>query len=101
VWQKSKDLVVRIYNVTENFPKAELYGLVSQIRRAAVAIPSNIAEGYIRSQIEWFMKQRKKILPPNYSNESFYRDLGILEKKPEAKNPIVEVLRKLKSDKNN
>jgi len=60
-----------------------------------------LKEGYIRSQIEWFMKQRKKILPPNYSNESFYRDLGILEKKPEAKNPIVEVLRKLKSDKNN
>jgi four helix bundle protein len=45
VWQKAVDLVVEIYNLTETFPKSELYGLVSQMRRAVVSIPSNIAEG--------------------------------------------------------
>jgi four helix bundle protein len=45
VWQKSMDLVVKVYELTEHFSKSELYGLTSQMRRAAVSIPSNIAEG--------------------------------------------------------
>jgi four helix bundle protein len=45
VWQKSVDLAVKIYGVTKAFPKEELYGLTSQLRRSAVSIPSNIAEG--------------------------------------------------------
>ena len=45
VWQESMDLVIQIYKLVENFPKHEIYGLSSQIRRAAVSIPSNIAEG--------------------------------------------------------
>jgi len=45
VWQKGIDLVKFIYNVTESFPRAEQFGLTSQIRRSAVSIPSNIAEG--------------------------------------------------------
>ena len=45
VWQKSMDLVVSIYTLTEQFPKSEIYGLTSQMRRCAVSIPSNIAEG--------------------------------------------------------
>lgn len=45
VWQKSMELVVAVYELTECYPKSELYGLISQIRRAAVSIPSNIAEG--------------------------------------------------------
>ena len=45
VWQKSVTLVVEIYALTEQFPKTEVYGLGSQMRRAAVSIPSNIAEG--------------------------------------------------------
>jgi len=48
VWQKVMELVKEIFNLTEKFPKSELYGLVSQMRRASVAIPSNIAEGYGR-----------------------------------------------------
>jgi four helix bundle protein len=48
VWEKSVQLVIAIYKLTKRFPKSELYGLVSQMRRAAVAIPSNIAEGYTR-----------------------------------------------------
>lgn len=45
VWQKTMDLVVSVYNLTEKFPQSELYGLTSQMRRSAVSIPSNIAEG--------------------------------------------------------
>lgn len=45
VWQKAHALAVVIYKITESFPKNELYGLVSQIRRAAVSIATNIAEG--------------------------------------------------------
>lgn len=45
VWQKSMDLVVSVYELTQNFPQSEIYGLTSQMRRSAVSIPSNIAEG--------------------------------------------------------
>ena len=48
VWQKSMALVTEVYSITRLFPKEELYGLASQIRRSAVSIPSNIAEGYGR-----------------------------------------------------
>jgi four helix bundle protein len=44
-WHKAMDLVTEIYQVTRNFPKEEIFGLTSQLRRAAVSIPSNIAEG--------------------------------------------------------
>ena len=45
VWKEGMDLVVDIYKLTVNFPKSEQYGLTSQIQRAAISIPSNIAEG--------------------------------------------------------
>lgn len=46
VWQKAHLFVLAVYKLTENFPKHELYGLTSQLRRAAVFIAANIAEGY-------------------------------------------------------
>lgn len=48
VWQKSVDLSVIIYKITESFPRSDVYGLTSQIRRCGVSIPSNIAEGQRR-----------------------------------------------------
>jgi four helix bundle protein len=48
VWQKSYELCLEIYRITSKFPKEEIYGLTSQIRRSVVSIPSNIAEGYGR-----------------------------------------------------
>jgi len=49
VWQKAMDLVVIIYQLTKKFPKEEMYGVTSQMKRAAISIPSNIAEGSRRS----------------------------------------------------
>jgi len=49
VWQRSVKFVVRIYEVTRAFPREEMYGLTSQIRRSAISIPSNIAEGQARN----------------------------------------------------
>ena len=48
VWQKSFELTKEVYFFTKKFPPAEIYGLTSQMRRSAVSIPSNIAEGYCR-----------------------------------------------------
>lgn len=49
VWQKAKGLVVDVYQITGQFPRSEQFGLTAQIRRAAVSIPSNIAEGQGRA----------------------------------------------------
>ena len=49
VWKKAIEFVTEIYSITSSFPKSELYGLTSQIRRAVVSIPSNIAEGATRN----------------------------------------------------
>nr|WP_319394697.1 four helix bundle protein [uncultured Desulfobacter sp.] len=54
VWQKSMDLVEMIYQVTKSFPKDEQYGLTNQLRRAAVSVPSNIAEGQARNSTPEF-----------------------------------------------
>jgi four helix bundle protein len=53
-WRQSMDLVVMIYQVTARFPAEERFGLVSQIRRAAVSVPSNVAEGAARGSSRFF-----------------------------------------------
>jgi len=56
VWQKAMDLVEEVYKSSKNFPREELYGLTSQLRRAAVSIPSNIAEGQGRTTTPDFLR---------------------------------------------
>lgn len=56
VWQEAMILVKQIYEVTSKFPPHEIYGLTSQIRRAAVSVPSNIAEGAARTGSKEFLK---------------------------------------------
>ncbi len=56
VWQRSVSYVTRIYEVTKSCPREELYGLVSQMRRSAVSIPSNIAEGSTRASTKEYIR---------------------------------------------
>ena len=56
VWKKSVSLVTSIYEVTKTFPKDEIYGITNQIRRSAVSIPSNIAEGSARKGEKEFIQ---------------------------------------------
>lgn len=56
VWQKSIDLTIEIYRLTKDFPKEEQFGLISQMRRSAVSIPSNIAEGRSRGTKKDFLQ---------------------------------------------
>jgi four helix bundle protein len=56
VWQKAMDLVVEVYTVSKSFPREEVYGLTSQLRRAAVSVPSNIAEGQGRRTTADFLR---------------------------------------------
>jgi len=51
VWRRSVDLALEIYEATESFPRREVYGLAAQMRRAAVSVPSNIAEGHGRDHL--------------------------------------------------
>ncbi len=56
VWQKAMDLVVLLYKATEGFPKTEAYGLAGQLRRAAVSVASNIAEGSAKRSTREFIR---------------------------------------------
>jgi len=55
VWQSGMDLVVMIYEISDEFPSKEVYGLTSQIRRAAISVPSNIAEGHTRESTKEYL----------------------------------------------
>ena len=56
VWQKAMDLVVQCYKLSQCFPDSERYGLVSQLRRAAVSIPANVAEGWGRNSTKDYIR---------------------------------------------
>src|SRR4029079_8035048 len=55
VWQSAMDLVVVVYEISEKFPSKEIYALTNQIRRAAVSVPSNIAEGHTRESTKEYL----------------------------------------------
>ena len=66
VWKKSMDLVVQVYQITNLLPDTEKFGLTSQIRRAAVSVPSNIAEGYSRTSNKDFARFLQITLGSSY-----------------------------------
>ncbi len=114
VWQKAKALALQIYQATEQFPRNEIYGLTSQIRRAAVSVPSNIAEGQGRltlGEFQHFLGQARGSLleldtqiaialdltylkPERYESldREIYQVLGLI-------NRLIESLRKSKASK--
>jgi four helix bundle protein len=83
VWQKAMDLVVAVYKLTSNYPKEEIYGLTSQTRRSAVSIPSNIAEGKMRSYDNEF---KRFLLIAFGSGGELETQLGIAKRLEQTKN---------------
>ena len=83
VWKLGMDLVEKIYVITKDFPKEELYGLTSQVRRSAVSIPSNIAEGCSRSSNKELIRFLEIALGSSFELETQLLvaiDLGIAPK---------------------
>ncbi len=83
VWKKSMTLVLEVYRCTQGFPRIETYGLTSQLRRAAVSVPSNIAEGQARlstGEFRQFLGNARGSLMEVETQIQIARDLGYLEK---------------------
>ena len=100
VWQKSMDNVAAIYVATKDFPNEELFGIVSQMRRAAVSIPSNIAEGYGRLYDKETVKFLSNALGSASELETqliISKDLGylLIEDFQKLINQIEEIIRML------
>ncbi len=82
-WQQAMELVTEIYKATRAFPKYELYGLVAQLRRAAVSAPSNLAEGHGRNsknEFRQFIGQARGSLSEVEIQLEIARNLGYLER---------------------
>jgi four helix bundle protein len=93
-------LATEIYRVTKSFPKEELYGLTSQLRRAAVSVPSNLAEGYSRNsrnELHHFVGQARGSLAEIETQVEIARNLVFLseEKNLELQGQIAEIGRML------
>ena len=98
VWQKAMAMARRTYALTQGLPKSEAYGLLSQIRRAAVSVPSNIAEGHGRftdAQFRYFFGNARGSLSELQTQLELAGDLGSLDKRlvHEAMEQGVEVAR--------
>lgn len=98
VWQKAIALVTDIYRATQSFPKEELYGLTSQIRRSAVSIPSNIAEGQgrlTRGEFRQFLGIARGSYAELETQLLIANNLGYLSKPDELMDRLAEVGRML------
>ena len=86
-YKKSYELVKLVYTTTKTFPKEEMYGLTSQMRRASVSIPSNIAEGYMRGSREYVQHLRIALgsCAELETQISLSRDLGFCESEEAGK----------------
>lgn len=92
VWQKAVDMAVKVYTVTKSFPAEEKFGLVSQMRRAGVSVPSNIAEGCAKTSSKSFVNSLEVSLGESFELETqmiISERVGIL-------NP--EIAREMESD---
>lgn len=83
VWQKAKTLAVRVYRNTESFPRSEIYGLTSQLRRAGISVASNIAEGQGRltlGEFQHFLGQARGSLLELETQLDIAAELGYLNR---------------------
>ncbi len=98
VWQKAMEMVTEIYKATQRFPKEEQYGLTSQLRRAAVSVPSNIAEGQgrlTRGEFRQFLGQAKGSLAEIDTQLMISANLGYLSDSNSILERTAEVARLL------
>ncbi|WPR74909.1 four helix bundle protein [Algoriphagus sp. NG3] len=98
VWQKTVDFAVKIYSVTKSFPNEEKFGLISQMRRAGVSIPSNIAEGCVKTSGKSFVNSLEISLGECFELEIqmiISERVGILDSESagEMKKDLIEVQR--------
>jgi four helix bundle protein len=111
VWQKAHQLTLAVYKATRNFPKEELYGLTSQIRRSCASIPANIAEGCGRSgdaELGRFLYIAMGSASELQYHVLLARDLGLLDKSThdhiandvsEIKRMLTSFIKKLNADR--
>jgi four helix bundle protein len=106
VWKNGVELVKKIYAATSDFPKEEIYGLTSQIRRSAVSIPSNIAEGSARNGTREFIQFLYVALGSTAELETqlliskdlgYLKDLSIFEDLEKIKVQLVNLIKSLKN----
>ncbi|XOV95182.1 MAG: four helix bundle protein [Bacteroidota bacterium] len=91
VWQKAHQFVLDVYQITQNLPKEELYGLTGQLRRAAISIPGNISEGYkkygLRDKIRFFNVSEGSLEECRYylllSKDLFHLETDLLDQRAE------------------
>lgn len=98
VWQKAIAFVTEVYRVTQTFPKEEMYGLTSQIRRAAVSVPSNIAEGQgrlTRGEFRQFLGHAKGSLAELETQLVISQNLGYVKEAQPLLDRLHEVARML------
>lgn len=105
VWQKAVDLAVKIYTVTKSFPVEEKFGLVSQMRRAGVSVPSNIAEGCAKTSSKSFVNSLEVSLGESFELETqmiISERVGILDPElaKEMEADLTEVKRMIMGLKN-
>jgi four helix bundle protein len=97
-WQKAMSLVTEVYRVTRSFPKEELYCLTAQIRRAAISVPSNIAEGQSRptgGQFRQFLGHAKGSMAELETQLLIAKSLGYLDEPNDLFERVAEVSRLL------
>lgn len=105
VWRKSIELVKEIYRITNKFPKDEVYGLSIQMRRAAVSVPSNIAEGHLRKNLKEYLQflrvaygssaelETQLIIGKDlYQNLNYHRTESLLEEVQKMLNVMIRKL---------
>ena len=100
VWQKSVELVTKIYRASQSFPKHELYGLTQQLRKAAVSVPSNLAEGAARAsrkEFIYFLRIARGSLSEVETQIEIAKRLGYLTNSKEVSDSLLSVRKMISS----
>ncbi|MCX8030294.1 MAG: four helix bundle protein [Thermodesulfovibrionales bacterium] len=98
VWQKANELALKMYKLTEDFPKKETFGITSQLRRAALSVPTNIVEGYGRrskTELSRFIDMARGSLAETEYLLEFSQSLGYIKSDISELQTLIEEVSKL------